>query len=96
VAALLNAALLYRGLRRDDVIQHAPGWQTLLGRIALANVAMWAVLAWLNRPLEWWLQTQLTGRAGWLTVSVVAGAGAYFLVLLLLGLRPGQFSMRRK
>lgn len=94
VAALLNAALLYRGLRRDGVLRHMDGWQLLLGQVLLANIAMWAILVWLRQPLEWWLESGMAARAGWLGVSVFAGAGIYFLVLFALGLRPSKFSLR--
>ncbi|MDH3748364.1 MAG: murein biosynthesis integral membrane protein MurJ [Gammaproteobacteria bacterium] len=94
IAALLNAALLYRGLHRDGVLSHMHGWQSLLGQVLLAIAAMWAILAWLQRPLEWWLEAGLAARTGWLGVSVVAGAGIYFLVLLAVGLRPSKFRLR--
>jgi len=94
VAALLNAALLYRGLRRDDVVRHGPGWGMLLLRVLLANVAMTVVLLQLHRATDWWLGASLGDRIGWLGVSVVAGAASYFVVLVALGLRPAQFRLR--
>lgn len=94
IAALLNAALLYLELRRDGILQHRQGWGLLLGQVLLANIAMWAILVWLKRPLEWWLAAGLTDRAGWLAVSVIAGASVYFLALLTLGLRPSNFNLR--
>lgn len=95
VAALLNAALLYRGLRRDDVIEHAPGWPLLLTQIVSANAVMWLILDNLNRPLEWWLDAGIVDRAAWLGAEVTAGAVAYFVVLMLAGLRPAKLRLRR-
>ena len=92
-AAMLNAVLLYRGLRRAGVIQHASGWPVLVGRVLLANVAMAAVLLQLHRPLSWWIAAGGLDRAAWLSVSVIAGAGAYFGLLLLLGVRASQFRL---
>jgi putative peptidoglycan lipid II flippase len=94
VAAVLNAVLLYRGLRKADVIQHAPGWGALLLRVVLANGAMIAVLLQLHRAATWWMAAGLAERVAWLALSVVAGAGAYFVVLVVLGLKPAQFRMR--
>lgn len=94
VAALLNAFLLYRGLIRDDVLQHSPGWKTLFVQVFVANLMMWAVLAWLEQPLEWWLDETSVSRAGYLATSIVAGAGAYVAVLLALGLRPSKLGLR--
>lgn len=93
MAAVLNAALLYRGLRKDGVIDHGPGWGILLLRVVIANAAMIAVLLALHRSANWWIAAQLTDRVGWLCVSVGAGAGIYFTSLVVLGLRPAQFRM---
>ena len=93
-AALLNAALLYRGLRRADVLRHSPGWGVLLLRVGVANAAMIAVLLSLHRSVGWWTDAGLLDRVAWLGVSVVAGAGIYFITLVVLGLRPAQLRMR--
>lgn len=95
VAALLNAALLYRGLRGEGILGGRPGWLTLLGRVLAATAAMVLVLVQLARPLEWWLESGLGGRSLWLGVEVAAGAGVYFGVLLLLGLRLSAFRLGR-
>lgn len=94
IAAFLNALLLYRGLRAQNVLRHADGWGALLLQVIVANSAMWLVLFLLRRPLAWWLESGLGERCYWLGVSVAAGTGVYIVVLLVLGLRPAQFSMR--
>ena len=93
-AAVLNAVLLYLGLRRADVIDHGPGWRALLGRVVIANAAMAVVLIQLYRAADWWIAAALGERVVWLAVSVAAGAGTYFVVLLVLGMRPDQFRLR--
>jgi len=95
VAALLNALLLYRGLRRDGVARHGSGWPWLLGRVLVANVVMGVVLVQLQRPGGWWLQVGIFDRVSWLFVSIVAGASAYFVVLFILGMRLGDFRLRQ-
>ena len=94
VAAILNAFLLYRGLIRERILLLSGGWSLLLLRVALANVAMFAVLFPLLRPLEWWITTSFMGRVGWLSVTIIAGAVAYFVALLLMGTRLSQFRLR--
>jgi putative peptidoglycan lipid II flippase len=94
VAALLNAALLYRGLLRDQVLRHSAGWGLLLIQAGAANAVMWGILDRLERPLGWWLEVGTPDRVGWLAISVVAGAAAYLLVLLVLGLRPSRLGIR--
>jgi len=96
VAAVLNAVLLYHGLRKADVISHGPGWGLLLLRMLLANAAMIAVLLTVHRSLPWWIDAALTDRVVWLAVSVIAGAGVYFVALVVLGLRPSQLRMRHE
>ena len=94
VAAMLNALLLYRGLRRDQVLEHTPGWMSLMLRVLVANTAMVFVLWWLFRPLDWWLEAAFSMRASWLAVTIVAGAGAYGAVLLATGLRPSSLRLQ--
>jgi putative peptidoglycan lipid II flippase len=93
VAALLNALLLYRALRKADIIRHQPGWSALLLRVAFANAAMILVLWQMHRATTWWLGAGLADRVAWLSVSVAGGAAAYFLSLLVTGMRPAQFQM---
>lgn len=95
VAAVLNALLLYRGLRRDGALRHGPGWGSLLAQVALANVCLWWMLRWLERPVDWWLAATLGDRSGWLLVNVAGGALLYAVVLLAFGLRPSKLGMRR-
>ena len=94
VAAILNAALLYRGLKSTQVLQHSSGWPVLMSRVALACVLMYAALFQLYRPLEWWITASFTGRVVWLAVTVVAGVGAYIVALLLMGTRLSQFRLK--
>lgn len=96
IAAILNAALLYRGLLRDGVLQHSAGWALLLGQVALANLAMTAVLIWMHRPLNWWLTAGIADRTAWLAVNVIAGAVCYFVVLFAVGMRPSKFRLRHQ
>ena len=95
VAALLNAYLLYRGLRRDGFVRHGKGWAWLLARVAVANAAMWVVLDQLYRPTSWWLEHGVMDRVAWLTVSIAAGAAVYFVALFILGMRTGDFRLRQ-
>ncbi len=91
VAAIVNAWLLYRGLRRERVVELSPGWAVFLGRVTLANTAMIICLRYLSRSLDWWLAVGVWERSLWLGIVVSTGAIAYFVALLLLGARPSQF-----
>jgi putative peptidoglycan lipid II flippase len=88
VAAAVNTVLLWRGLRREGVYRPTPGWWPFLLRILLANLAMALLLVWLAGDLDGWLQAAPFARAMRLATAIAAGAGCYFLVLYLVGLRP--------
>jgi putative peptidoglycan lipid II flippase len=93
VAALVNAWLLFRGLRRYKIIALSAGWAVLLLRFFVANAAMAACLIWLHRPLDWWIESGLPDRSIWLGIVILAGAATYFVVLFLVGVRPAQLRL---
>ncbi len=93
VAAILNAWLLYHGLRKDKVVVHSPGWSFLLLRFFGANAAMTVAIFWMHRPLDWWIDAGVLDRSFWLGAVVLVSAAVYFLALLLLGMRPAQLTL---
>ena len=94
VAAVVNAWLLWRGLRSDGVVAVSRGWGLLFLRFLLANLAMALCLVQLARPLSWWLEAGLMSRSAWLGLTIAVGAGAYFVSLLVLGVRLGQLRLK--
>lgn len=90
LAAWVNAGLLYLRLRRDGVFNPRPGWWLYLARLLLAGAAMVAVLWWLAGPASHWHHWPALERAWHLALLVLAGFGAYLLVLILAGLRPAH------
>ncbi|MDN5850713.1 MAG: polysaccharide biosynthesis C-terminal domain-containing protein, partial [Nitrococcus sp.] len=87
MAATVNAALLYRGLRRRGVFQPRTGWRALVRQTVLATLAMALVLYWPGSHTEFWLQAGLYQRVLMLVAVIAAGAGTYFTALWLTGLR---------
>ncbi len=90
VAAWLNAALLYRGLRRGGFYRPLAQWPRLRRQIGLATLAMLLVLYWPATRIEFWLEAGLWGRAASLGGVVALGAAVYLAVLLGLGVRPRE------
>ena len=88
LSALINATLLYRGLRREGIFQPSAAWKRLLPQIGLASVAMAAFLWWVSGDWSAWTEWHATRRALWLGISVVGGGVVYFGVLALAGARP--------
>lgn len=95
ISAMLNALLLYRGLRRDGIIFRSAAWARLLPKIGLASVVMTLCIMSVQRPLAWWIEASMFLRAGWLTLSIGVGVFVYFIVLLLLGVRPAHLVLQQ-
>ena len=94
LAACLNAAMLYRGLRRMDIYQPQPGWPAFIAKLFLALLVMAGVL-WFGMGSEaGWLQAGFLARSIHLAWLVPLGATAYFATLWLLGFRLGDFKRR--
>ncbi|MBA6418169.1 murein biosynthesis integral membrane protein MurJ [Pseudomonas sp. 5Ae-yellow] len=87
LSALLNAGLLWWGLRKAGVFQAQPGWLAFAARLLAACVAMALVLLWLVPPTQDWLVWGWQQKAGEMALLVAAGMGVYLLVLLVGGLR---------
>ena len=94
VSAILNAWLLYRGLRRDGVLMHGKGWGSLFLQVGAGIVVMTLCLFAMERSLDWWIAASVFDRLVWLTATIVAAMVLYFVVLLLLGLRPSNLRLR--
>lgn len=89
-AAYLNAFMLYRGLRKTEVLRPTPGWATLFVQITIAVVCMAFVLILITPESAQWTEWFILKRAS-ILLGVIAIAGLlYFAVLALLGFRPAQ------
>jgi len=87
LGACLNAALLYRGLRRGGIYAPQPGWAAFAAKIALAVAAMALVLHFAMGSAAWWLQAPGRHKVPAIAGLVLLGAGAYGALLFAMGLR---------
>ncbi len=87
VAAYLNAAMLYRGLRRQEAYRPEPGWLRVCAAVVVASLVMTAVLTWQAGAAELWAGSGATGRIVRLSALVCGGVLIYFLTLFAAGLR---------
>lgn len=92
LGACLNAALLYRRLRLDDIFKPQPGWPFFLVKIFSAVALMALALYFLSGPASWWTSAAAGIRALAMGALVVFGAAVYFAGLLAMGFRPKDFS----
>ncbi len=94
LAACLNAALLYRGLRRHDVYHPQPGWAVFSLKLLAALVVMGGALWLASGSDAAWLASPLGERLIRLGVLVGLGVIAYFATLWGLGFRLNDFKRR--
>jgi putative peptidoglycan lipid II flippase len=87
LAALLNAGFLGYGLFKRRIFYLQPGWQWLLGRVALALAAMAAVIVYFSPPLDAWFVLTHFERAVMLILLITSGALTYAGILFATGLR---------
>ena len=93
LGACLNASLLFWFLRKQEIYVPQRGWPVFILKVLAAVAFMAVVLFTTMGEAAWWLQV------GWQKVPavlglVVLGAAAYGAGLLVLGLRPREFSRR--
>ena len=88
LAALLNAALLLRGLRRSGAYRPAADWQALLVRGIAASLAMGVALWLASGTTSAWPGLSGAETALRLGALIALGASVYGGAALLLGLRP--------
>jgi putative peptidoglycan lipid II flippase len=94
LGACLNAALLYRAMRRRDVYRPLPGWGRFLWRVVAALCVLGAVLWWTAGEDAFWLSAGLWAKVARLGMIIAAGAVAYFGSLWLVGFRLADFNRR--
>jgi putative peptidoglycan lipid II flippase len=94
IGALLNAAWLYAGLRRANVLYGDPRNRRMVARMVVASAGMAAALWWFSGTLDAWLVASATQRAVWLACLVAGGATIYFGLLWVLGARGHQFRLQ--
>jgi len=92
LGACLNAALLYRYLRRHGIYSPQPGCGAFAAKAALAVAAMSALLYFAMGAGAWWLQAPWQHKVPAICALVLLGALAYGALLYALGLRWRDFA----
>ncbi len=90
-AALLNASLLWRGLRTEGVIQPGVGWRKFILKVSLAALMMAGFLIWQTPDLVSWHQWPASDRALRLSWLLFGGAVIYLAMLWISGVRRTDF-----
>lgn len=94
IGALFNAAWLYAGLRRSNVLYGDSGNRRMLARILAASAVMALFLWWFGGRVEDWLAASNARQVLWLAGLVGGGLAVYFGCLWLFGARGAQFRLQ--
>ncbi|HEY7840177.1 MAG TPA: murein biosynthesis integral membrane protein MurJ [Gammaproteobacteria bacterium] len=92
LSAYVNAALLYRALRKRDWFVPEPGWRAYAAKLAAAAAAMCALLYLFVPAIGEWFGWRAVERAAQLVLWVAAGGICYFAMLWLCGIRPKRMT----
>jgi putative peptidoglycan lipid II flippase len=90
-SAYLNAGLLYRRLRRDQLYTPGVGWRPMAVRVLFAALLLGLLLGAGTADLGHWAAMNGTARVMHLAAWIAAGAAVYLGVLRLLGERLVSF-----
>lgn len=87
VAAYLNAGLLYRGLRKQQVYVPDRGWVRVWLAVVLACVVMGGLLLFMTQDIESWFQASAILRVKKLALAILFGVIVFVFVGMLTGLK---------
>ena len=86
LSAMLNAGLLYMGLRKRGVYQPDVGWGKFLFKLLLPNGCLLLLLFWLTPDSVAWLDGTVWQRFGMLFGLIAAAMAIYFTLLAIVGI----------
>ncbi|HXC59727.1 MAG TPA: murein biosynthesis integral membrane protein MurJ [Steroidobacteraceae bacterium] len=87
VGAAINTLLLWRGLTREGVLVHSPGWGSFVVRVVASNLIMGAMLLYLAGDTAHWAAMPFIERVLRGGGSIALAAMVYFAMLYLFGMR---------
>jgi putative peptidoglycan lipid II flippase len=90
LSAVLNACLLYIGLRNNGVYQPNIGWLGFFARLIIANGLLLLVLMAVTPAISDWQNAAALQRAAMLTGVIAATGLSYFITLRLSGVQLRQ------
>ena len=93
VGAIANAAMLYVGLKRKQLLQPDAQLRSMILKIVAASALMGGPLWWFGGETAAWIDASIPHRVVWLTALVGGGAIVYFGALFALGARVRHFRM---
>ncbi len=92
MSATLNASLLYFKLHQLGVYKITGETLVFVGKVVLACVGMVATIIMLNSDISFWVDASTFDKSFLLAQLIFAGFAVFALVLIILGVRPSNFS----
>jgi putative peptidoglycan lipid II flippase len=92
LGACFNAGWLWWLIRRSGSYRPEPGWAAFLVKLAVALYMMGGALWYSMGSEASWFEITAAARVLKLALVIVAGGGAYFASLAVMGFRLGDFS----
>ena len=86
-SSFVNAMLLLRGLRQQQIYSPQSGWKKLLIQIGVAAMIMGLVLYFAASTEQWWLAGEAFDRIIQLSWLILLGVTVYILILFVFGIR---------
>lgn len=96
ISSFINAALLYRGLKRAGVYSPSTGWMKLFLQTGFAVIVMGVLIYLAAGELSFWITATASQRIFQLSWIIPLGALSYFAVLRLSGVRFSQLQRPRQ
>lgn len=93
LAAMANTLILFSILRKQKMLEFRPGWLKIIIASLLANSAMALIIYFLQGNLSNWTLWHSWDRAIHLSYMIIIGALAYFLTLIICGVRKHDFTL---
>lgn len=91
LSSIVNAALLWIILVKQDIFQPSTKWKKTFFQLLLGNLVMGLVIFLLAGPILPWLNWSIFKRILHLCLVLISGILSYFLVLRVLGIRLRHF-----
>ncbi len=96
LSATLNAWLLYRGLKAKGVYELPTKTLIFIGKLVLSALVMVLVVYQLSSEFEVWLAMNFLKQVEQLTLCILAGVASYLVMIILLGVRLGDFKVIKR
>ncbi|RKZ78789.1 MAG: murein biosynthesis integral membrane protein MurJ, partial [Gammaproteobacteria bacterium] len=86
LSAMLNAGLLYAGLRKIKVYQPDAGWGKFMLKLLLPNSTLLLLLFWFTPESTVWFEGTVWQRCGMLSGLIAGAMAVYFTILTAVGI----------